>query len=152
MLLTGIEIVNRGIITPFKATKVDDGVTPSYGCDGMLYTLRGQCNFTLFKLFPLQSISFLTLEQIKMPLNCGGLLTVKSTYARKGIILVTNSPVDPGYEGYLTIRLFNSNNVGPALILDGSGGFIQLTVHRLSTTVNAYEGRWQNGNDKESSR
>jgi len=47
-------------------------------------------------------------ERIIMPNNALGICVGKSTYARLGIICNT-TPLEPGWEGYLTIELSNSS-------------------------------------------
>lgn len=139
--LTGQQIIELNIVSNAICTKVDDGHTPSYGCDAALYTLTGAVAWIYFMLPPFASTTFKTFEKITMPFNCSGTLSLKSTYSRQGIILVTNSPVDPGYEGDLTIRLFNSSDT--TVTLFGAGGFMQLEVHLLDKeTSMPYKGRW----------
>lgn len=143
MMLTGRLIWGRGIIVGGFPQKIDDGVIPSYGLDGMLYTFRADMERVIYELQPLQFALFKTLEYVHMPINCGGLLYLKSTYSRQGIVLTTNSPVDPGYAGKLSIGLFNAS--AECVYLVGAGGFMQMVVHQMSESVEAYSGRHQNG-------
>lgn len=143
-VLTGEQIIAHDIVIPYIHHKQDDGKLPSYGPDGCLYTLRVDVVWEHCLLPSMASIDLKTLEQVYMPLDCCGILTLKSTYNRKGLILVTNSPVDPGYNGPLTVRLFNSSSF--TQVLYGEGGFMQLMIHRLEKGTDlAYNGRWQNG-------
>ena len=143
MMLTGEQIWSRSIIRGGECVKVDDGVLPSYGLDGMLYTFRARVAWQHMTIGPLNFLCFDTLETVDMPKNCGGLLYLKSTYSRRGLVLTTNSPVDPGYEGSLKIGLFNGG-LEPVKLF-GQGGFMQLVVHEMSEEVEAYDGRWQSG-------
>lgn len=143
-MLTGKQIWNHRIIDNGLAYKQDDGKIPSYGLDGMLYTFAISVDWQFSTLSPMQFRVFKTLETVRMPDDCGGLLTIKSTYGRQGVILTTNSPVDPGYVGALTVGLFNCSD--EIVMLYGHGGFMQMTVHRLEEkTELKYEGRWMNG-------
>ena len=70
-----------------------------------------------------------TYESINMPYNCIGICTAKSTYARCGIILST-SPIEPGWQGHITLEVYNANNV-PIRIYPGEG-FLQLVLIETS--------------------
>lgn len=50
-----------------------------------------------------------SLEYFKMPRNVLALCTGKSTYARIGVI-VNVTPLEPGWEGYLTIEISNTSS------------------------------------------
>jgi len=73
-------------------------------------------------------------ERIKMPDNVMGVCLGKSTYARCGVI-VNMTPVEPGWEGHLTIEISNTTplparvyaNEGIAQILFFEGRKPQLT-------------------------
>lgn len=146
MNLTGREIVNRGLVYPAVATKVDDGVVPSYGPDPGGYTMTAAVNWDTYVLMPLQSIKFKTAEHVHIPKHLTGLLFCKSTYARQGVILVTNTPADGGYQGQLTIRLFNSGD--EPVTLYGMGGFLQIVFSQNEgAEAEAYVGRWSGGEE-----
>ncbi len=49
-----------------------------------------------------------SLEYFKIPRNVLGICTGKSTYARIGVI-VNVTPLEPGWEGYLTIEISNTS-------------------------------------------
>lgn len=140
---TGQELLALDIIGYGAHKKYDNGSLPSYGPDGCGYTLRGLfLERTEYVEIPsFGSVSVKSFESVKMPNNMAGLLYIKSTYARQGIMLVTNAPVDPGYEGSLTIRLFNS---GPKTVaIYTQGGLAMLIVYELNDSVEAYSGRHQ---------
>lgn len=144
MNLTGLEIVNRGLVVPGFTVKQDDGVVPSYGPDPGGYTMTAAVNWDTYVLMPLHSIKFKTAEQVHIPKHLTGLLFCKSTYARQGIILVTNTPADGGYHGQLTIRLFNSGD--EPVTLYGMGGFMQIVFSQNEgQETGAYSGRWEHG-------
>lgn len=140
---TGKKLIDREIVFFGALKKQDNGSLPSYGPDGCGYTMRGAFleRSELVEIPSMGSLSIKTFESVKMPTNMIGLLYIKSTYARQGIILVTNSPVDPGYEGSLTIRLFNSGPKSVAIYT--AGGLAMLIVHELNDSVAAYNGRHQ---------
>jgi dCTP deaminase len=141
-MLTGQQICNLDIIKTAVRHKVDDGRIPSYGMDGMGYTLRS--NLPENKVIePGKTIHMKSHDMIIMPQNCGGLLYIKSTYARQDLILITNSPVDPGYVGYISLNLFNAGT--EPVVIYYLGGIAMLVVHQLEGNTQVYEGRWQNG-------
>lgn len=142
-VLTGQEIHDQRIVRGTTGHKIDDQQLPSYGPDGCGITLRGLFlqEVNAIEVRAGGSISVKTVETVHMPTNMIGRLYIKSTYAREGIMLVTNAPVDPGYNGTLTIRLFNSSD-RPKIIWK-FGGLAMLVVEELTMEVEAYAGRHQ---------
>lgn len=141
-MLTGKQIAERNIVSHPLFVKVDDGHTPSYGLDGMGYTIRG--NLIVDQIVgPGQIIRMKSHEQVWMPLNCGAMLYIKSTYARKDLILITNSPVDGGYQGLLSLNLYNAGE--EPVLVHALGGIAMLVVWQMSEDGPAYNGRWQHG-------
>lgn len=144
MNLTGMSIVERELVYPAEYRKVDDGVIPSYGPDPAGYTLTADVDWETFVLEPLKSVKFKTAETVAIPVDHVGLLFCKSTYARQGVILVTNTPADGGYRGQLTIRLFNSGD--EPVTLYGRGGFLQIIFSQADgAETESYTGRWAMG-------
>lgn len=60
-----------------------------------------------------------SVEYIRMPRNLSGTCVGKSTLARSGI-LINTTPLEPGWEGYLTIEISNICPI-PALVLPDQG-------------------------------
>lgn len=58
-----------------------------------------------------------SLEYFKMPSNVLALCAGKSTYARIGVI-VNVTPLEPAWEGYLTIAISNTSNSSAKLYAD----------------------------------
>lgn len=50
-----------------------------------------------------------TVEYFKMPNNVMGICVGKSTYARCGLV-VNVTPIEPGWEGYITLELSNTTD------------------------------------------
>jgi dCTP deaminase len=125
----------RGLIEPFEAGQVRDGVI-SYGVSSYGYDLRLEREFQA-PLFEQDTVvdpknpgsleydslvadSFLippgsfvlarSLEYFRIPRDVLGLCTGKSTYARSGV-LVNVTPLEPEWEGYITLNVINA---GPA--------------------------------------
>lgn len=144
MVLTGDQLIEEGIIVGGIDYKMDDGNVPSYGLDGALYTFRADLIPAILTVRPGRLVTLKTFEHVAMPVNRIGYLFGKSTYTRQGLVLVSNTPVDPGYRGSLSMVFFNATT--EPIDLNLWGGLMQMTVHRLTRhTAMPYEGRWQDG-------
>lgn len=65
-----------------------------------------------------QTVLGATLEFIKMPNDCSGLILTKSSVARTFIVVETAPWVHPGYRGCLTLEMANVSNT-PILLYPG---------------------------------
>ena len=82
-----------------------------------------------------------TLERVELSEQILGILHIRSSLAREGII-ASLALVDPGFKGQLTVSLYNSGD-RPVRIRKGER-FIQLTLLRLGTpATEKYDGRYQ---------
>ena len=84
-----------------------------------------------------------SLERIKVPVNALGICTAKSTYARCGLV-VNTTPLEPGWEGYLTLELYNATDQD--LIVYANEGIAQvffLTGKVPSVTYADRNGKYQ---------
>ncbi len=123
--------LGSGMIEPFEGELVRRGVI-SYGLSSYGYDLRlspeafhilgageeviDPKNFEWALLQPLEGETFLipphgyaiglAVEYLRLPRNVMGLVWGKSTYARAGL-LVNITPLEPGWEGRLTLTLAN---------------------------------------------
>jgi dCTP deaminase len=70
-----------------------------------------------------------SMEYLRIPRNLKARCTGKSTYARAGII-VNTTPLEPEWEGHLTIEISNSSPC-PAVVYIGEG-IAQLEFERLT--------------------
>lgn len=68
---------------------------------------------------PNSGILTVSVEYFKMPVDVMAIAIGKSTYARCGLI-VNITPLEPGWEGYLTIELINTNPY-PIKVYPGEG-------------------------------
>ncbi len=73
-----------------------------------------------------------TLERIKIPDDCAGQLSARSSWGRDGLAVICGPAgwCDPGYVGNPTLEL---SVVGSHLVLWPGAGCLQLIVHRLET-------------------
>ena len=132
------------LIEPFEPVQVREGVI-SYGLSSYGYDIRVAAEFKVFtnvynvavdpKAFDPRSFvdvrervcnippnSFAlarTEEYFRMPRNVLAICVGKSTYARCGIV-VNVTPLEPGWEGYLTLEISNTTPL-PAKIYAGEG-------------------------------
>jgi dCTP deaminase len=75
----------------------------------------------------------LTKEKVKFPLNISGVIGMRSTLARKGLLLLAGMQVDPGFEGHLRFGLYNA--APRTITLDYDDGLCMLEFHKLAGDV-----------------
>ena len=134
----------EGMIEPFEASQMRDGCI-SYGLSSYGYDIRVAPEFKVFTnvhnvvvdpkdfdersfvdvhadecIIPPNSFALArTEEYFRVPRDVLVLCVGKSTYARCGII-VNVTPLEPGWEGYLTLEISNTTPL-PAKIYAGEG-------------------------------
>ncbi len=134
----------RRMIEPFEAGQVRNG-SISYGLSSFGYDIRVAPEFKVFTnvhnlvvdpkafdersfvdvngsecIIPPNSFALArTVERFRVPPDVLVLCVGKSTYARCGII-VNVTPLEPGWEGYLTLEISNTTPL-PARIYGGEG-------------------------------
>lgn len=134
----------RGMIEPFEPAQVRDG-TISYGLSSFGYDIRVAPEFKVFTnvynvvvdpkefdgrsfidvdtnecVIPPNSFALArTVEYFRIPRDSLVLCVGKSTYARCGII-VNVTPLEPTWEGYLTLEISNTTPL-PAKIYANEG-------------------------------
>src|SRR5881409_3960922 len=80
------------------------------------------------------------MERIGLPNNFLGILHLRSSFAREGVI-ASVALVDPGYQGQLTISLYNAGD-RPVNLRQGER-FIQLSLIRLTKpAAQEYRGQY----------
>ncbi len=72
-------------------------------------------------------------ESFKMPLDIACSIGMKSTLARKGLILLAGMQIDPGFEGYLRFGLYNASP--RKLTLDYQDTLCTIEFHKLAASV-----------------
>jgi dCTP deaminase len=146
MILHDQEIRRRameeGMITPYHPQQVREGI--SYGQSSYGYDIRVAGEFKVFTnvhsvvvdpksfsdssfvdvygdcVIPGNSFALArTVERFRMPDDVMAICVGKSTYARCGII-VNVTPLEPGWEGYLTLEISNTTPL-PARIYANEG-------------------------------
>lgn len=163
------ELALSGMITPFEEKQKRDGII-SYGVSSYGYDFRIGDDFRIFKnnnyslidpknfdqsvytqfvgneciIPPNSFILGKSVEYFKMPRDVMGVCVGKSTLARCGLILNV-TPIEPGWEGYITIEVSNSTPL-PAKIY-ANEGIAQLLFFRGNPCEISYadkKGKYQN--------
>jgi dCTP deaminase len=135
---------DHGMIEPFEAAQVREG-TISYGVSSYGYDIRVAPEFKVFTnvhsvvvdpkrfdersfvdvnaescIIPPNSFALArTVEYFRVPRNVLAICVGKSTYARCGIV-VNVTPLEPSWEGYLTLEISNTTPL-PAKIYANEG-------------------------------
>lgn len=93
-------------------------------------------------LRPGQQILVATMERVELSGEFLGLLHIRSSLAREGIV-ASLALVDPGFRGQLTVSLHNAGD--RSVSLRKGERFIQLSLLRLGMpATHAYVGKYQN--------
>jgi len=87
----------------------------------------------------LERVLLSTIEEVEIPANHVGLVMLRSTWARLGLIAPATF-ADPGFYGTLTMEVFNSNKWGITLI---PGTALWTLVIVPAPFEPLYEGRYQ---------
>ena len=88
---------------------------------------------------PGDAILATTLEYIKVPTSCAGVLYLKSSLARQGLDHALAGFVDPGFEGQLTMELHSHR---PVTLLPHQR-IVQLVLYECYEPMYPYNGRYQ---------
>ena len=91
---------------------------------------------------PGQFVLATTLEYFKLPDNLTAFVEGRSSIGRLGVFIQNAAWVDPGFEGEITLELFNANRCAVELQSGRRVGqlvFAQLDEHAL----NPYNGKYQ---------
>lgn len=92
-------------------------------------------------IIPGYAVLVSTIEYMRMPHDCAGVVFLKSSLARRGLDHALAGFVDPGFKGELTLELHAHRSI----TLKHGERIIQLTLHRLgSPSIETYHGKYQN--------
>jgi len=95
-----------------------------------------------FLLLPGQFVLATTMEYIRLPDNLTAFVEGRSSVGRMGIFIQNAGWVDPGFEGEITLELFNASACGIELAAGRRVG--QLVFARLDRDAgNPYHGKYQ---------
>jgi len=93
----------------------------------------------LLTIRPGDAILAATLEYIRMPTDCAGVLYLKSSLARQGLDHALAGFVDPGFHGQLTLELHCHRPVK----LHAGQRIVQLVLYECYVPERPYDGRYQ---------
>ena len=93
---------------------------------------------TYYTIRPWESVLCASVELICMPPNLKATCIGKSTYARAGLI-VNTTPIEPGWQGYITLELVNTQPLGLKVYCDE--GIAQLEFHEIEPSITPYGNR-----------
>lgn len=86
-----------------------------------------------FILHPRSFVLAVTLEWLRIPHFLAGMVTGKSSWGRRGLIIETAPGIHPGFTGCLTLELSNVGEI-PIVISPGTE-ICQMFLHRLDQTA-----------------
>jgi dCTP deaminase len=99
-----------------------------------------------YYLKPHQTLLVRTQETLRIPHDCAGIIRLKSSIAREGILLAGAEFFDPGFEGVATLSIFNAAALHFAIWPDRR--FCQLILHQTKGEVHTpYQGKYQGATD-----
>ena len=86
-----------------------------------------------FILHPRSFVLGTTLEWIRLPRDLAAIVTGKSSWGRRGLIIATATGVHPGFSGCLTLEITNLGEI-PIMISPGMH-ICQLFVHKMTDST-----------------
>ncbi len=99
----------------------------------------------LLRIPPGEFAIVVTYEKIKLSKRIAASIGLRSYFARKGLVLLAGPQIDPGFEGRLTLVLFNASP--KEAILRYKEPFCTIEFHQLIVeATKGYQGRYQQQN------
>jgi dCTP deaminase len=138
------EIKKKSInISPFDESQVkENGIDLKIAGDWFSSEYQTDMKGSSIVIQPKQHILMTTIEKITLPVDIIGFINLKSSYARKGII-IPPTIVDAGFSGTLTIGLANLSSQD--IVIAANSPVIYLVLARTETPTDlAYAGHYQN--------
>jgi len=114
---------------------------------GGIITLQNEIRYKTIKtekylLLPGQFVLATTLEFFSLPNNLTAFVEGRSSLGRMGLFIQNAGWVDPGFEGEITLELFNANRC--AIELQSGRRVGQLVFAQMdNTALNPYHGKYQ---------
>lgn len=112
-----------------------------------IITLQNEIKYKTIKtdkyiLLPGQFVLATTLEYFSLPNNLTAFVEGRSSLGRMGLFIQNAGWVDPGFEGEITLELFNANRC--AIELQSGRRVGQLVFAQMDdTALNPYRGKYQ---------
>ncbi len=143
MLLPDWKIKKEILIEPFSKESLqpagyDLRVGKEAYIDGKFLDIEKEGEITIP---PKKHALILTLERVKLPDDVMGNMKIRSSLAREGV-LGSFAWVDPGWDGNLTLMLYNASD--EPVTLEYGERFVQIAFIRLEGPArNPYRGNYQ---------
>lgn len=144
MLMRDIEI-KQGVasgtiqITPFRSERLQGASYDlSVGAEAFVSgsedkVVLGPASAIGIHMEPWDFALVVTMESVKLPLDVACVIGMRSSLARKGLMLLSGLQIDPGFEGHLRFGLYNSSPRKMSLFYDDE--LCTIEFHRLSGPV-----------------
>ena len=117
-------LINNGLLNDFEPKNIKSA---SYDLrigtifkDEVIYSLDNTPLPTHIDISPSEIVTILTLESVKIPLDCVGTVFAINRMSSNGFLILNPGHIDPGYEGPLTICAINLSNKSVSLFLSKS--------------------------------
>ncbi len=92
-------------------------------------------------ILPKHFILGTTLERLELPNDLAARVDGKSSIGRKGLFTQNAGHIGPGFQGEITLELYNANDL-PIRLVAGSR-ICQVEFHELSSPSDGYSGQYQ---------
>ncbi len=125
----------------FQSKLVHHESNTTFGLSGNGYDIRLRQSILVQ---PKQFVLGSSIEEFQMPANLVGVVHDKSSNIRQGIS-VFNSVIDSGWNGFLTLEIYNHSNA--AIQLMAGMGIAHILFHEVVHPT-IYEGVYQNQPDR----
>lgn len=126
----------------------DSFVVPELGFLQEYATFNEGNNFSEYRhqskylLEPKGFVLATTVEYFKLPNNLTAFVEGRSSIGRMGLFIQNAGWVDPGFEGEITLELFNASN-NPIMLTSGSRVGQLVFAKMDSPAINPYRGKYQ---------
>ena len=135
MILSGHTIAALGIVTPCEPRTLAHGM--SYGLSVAGYDIRTR---NAVDLWPGRFALSVSVERFTMPRDVLGMVTNKSTWARRGVVAPATT-LEPGWRGHLTLEMVNYSTEFVAIA--AGSPIAQVIFHRIDSATDGYAGKYQ---------
>lgn len=125
----------------YQSKLVHHESSTTFGLSGNGYDIRLKQSILIQ---PKQFVLGSSIEEFQMPANLLGVVHDKSSNIRQGIS-VFNSVIDSGWNGFLTIEIYNHSNAAIQLMI--GMGIAHILFHEVVHPT-LYEGAYQNQPDR----
>jgi len=136
-----LELWATGDVTPFILEHVNPAsLDLTLGAEIIDLATGNEHTIKTIEIAPGMAILATSVEYIKMPDDCAGVLYLKSSMARQGLDHALAGFIDPGFFGTLTFELHSHRPI----VMRAGQRIMQLVLYRLeSAPERTYNGRYQ---------